>query len=199
MYRIAVFASGNGTNLQALLDAASRDELGASVALVVSDRPDCQAVERARRAGVDVFAARPSQLGGKVGFESLAVRELSARGVDLVILAGYMRLVGNTLLNAFDRRIINLHPALLPEFPGKNAIAQAFTSGAIVTGVTVHFVDAGMDTGPIIAQEQVPVLEDDTLEQLEERVHLCEHKLLPRVVRDLAAQTPSASEMVGEG
>jgi phosphoribosylglycinamide formyltransferase-1 len=184
MKSIAVFASGSGSNLQVLLDQATSGALGAEVALVVSDKPESLAVERAKRAGVPCLALVPREFADKAAYEQRIVEELRQRGIDLIVLAGYMRLCGPTLLEAYGGRIINLHPSLLPAFPGKDAIGQALAYGVKYTGVTVHFVDEGMDTGPIIAQEPVPILAEDTKETLTRRVQEVEHRLLPRVVRD---------------
>ncbi|BCJ87150.1 phosphoribosylglycinamide formyltransferase [Effusibacillus dendaii] len=181
--KIAVFASGSGSNLQVLLDRAGTGDLGmAEIVLVVSDKPDSKAVERAQRAGVETCAFIPRQFADKVAYETAILAALREKQVDFIVLAGYMRLVGPTLLEPFRGRIINLHPSLLPMFPGKDAIGQALAAGVAETGVTVHLVDEGMDTGPIIAQERVPILPEDTKESLTRRIQAVEHRLLPQVV-----------------
>lgn len=181
--RIAVFASGSGSNFEALVRAARAGKVAGEVVLLVCDRPDAPVLDRAARLGVPAFVFDPKAYPDKAAYERAILAELEAQGVDLVVLAGYMRLVGPTLLSAYEGRMINLHPSLLPAFPGKNAIGQALAHGVKVTGVTVHFVDAGMDTGPIIAQRAVPVEEDDTSETLAARIHAVEHELLPQVVQ----------------
>lgn len=187
MKRLAVFASGSGSNLQVLLDKANANDLGgATIALVVCDKPEAKAVERAKQAGVPCLALVPREFPDKRAYEERILQELEHRGIDWIVLAGYMRLCGSTLLQAYGGRIINLHPSLLPAFPGKDAIGQAFDYGVKYTGVTVHFVDEGMDTGPIIAQEPVRIYNDDTKEELASRIHEVEHRLLPQVVTELA-------------
>jgi len=191
--RLAVFASGNGSNFQALADACRNGEIPARIALLVTDRPDCTAVERARRLSIPVLALRPKDFPDKAAYEQQILNRLQEERVDWVVLAGYMRLVGPTLLSAYEGKMINLHPSLLPAFPGKDAIGQAWRHGVKVTGVTVHFVDEGMDTGPIFLQEPVPVEPGDTLESLEERIHRVEHRLLVEAVRRLVSRPAEAN------
>jgi phosphoribosylglycinamide formyltransferase-1 len=175
--RIAVLASGGGTNLQALLDHPA---IGPWIALVLSDRADAFALERARRAGVPAItlhnASAPAALD-----EPLAGL-LRERGIDTVVLAGFMRIVGPAFVHAFDGRILNVHPSLLPAFPGGHAVADALAYGSKVTGVTVHLVDEEVDHGPIVFQEPVPIRDDDVWDTLEVRIHETEHRLLPRAV-----------------
>lgn len=192
--RLAVFASGNGSNFQALADACRNGEIPARIALLVTDRPDCTAVERARRLSIPVLALRPKDFPDKAAYELQILNRLQEEAVDWVVLAGYMRLVGPTLLSAYEGKMINLHPSLLPAFPGKDAIGQAWRHGVKVTGVTIHFVDEGMDTGPIFMQEPVPVEPGDTLESLEERIHRVEHRLLVEAVRRLVSRPVEARE-----
>lgn len=185
--RIAVFASGSGSNLQALLDRAAEGGLGGGeVVLVVCDKPEAKAVSRAQQAGVPALVVVPKEYPDKSAYEARILAELTAKRVDFIVLAGYMRLVGPTLLEPYRGRILNLHPSLLPMFPGKDAIGQALAAGVPYTGVTVHFVDEGMDTGPVIAQETVPIEENETRETLEAKIHALEHRLLPQVVADFA-------------
>jgi phosphoribosylformylglycinamidine cyclo-ligase len=191
--RLAVFASGNGSNFQALADACRSGEIPARIALLVTDRPECTAVERARRLSIPVLALRPKDFPDKASYERQILNRLQEERVDWVVLAGYMRLVGPTLLSAYEGKMINLHPSLLPAFPGKDAIGQAWRHGVKVTGVTVHFVDEGMDTGPIFLQEPVPVEPGDTLESLEERIHRVEHRLLVEAVRRLVSRQAEAN------
>jgi phosphoribosylglycinamide formyltransferase-1 len=177
-FRIAVFASGNGSNFQAIADAAAAGTLDVEVSLLVCDKPQAFVVERARRAGVPAFLFRPKEYASREAYEEVIVSKLREHQVDLVVLAGYMRLLTKVLVEPYYGRIINVHPALLPAFPGVNGVRQALDYGVKVTGATVHFVDLGMDTGPIIAQQAVEIREDDTEESLLERIHAAERKLL---------------------
>ena len=184
-FRIVVLASGSGTNLQAILD---RLHGGGEVEVVGvgSDRPDARALERARAAGVEtaVFAA--------AGYEDRAARDaaigdwVDERDADLVVLAGYMQLLSAAFVRRFRNRVVNIHPALLPEFPGLDAIGQALAAGAETTGVTVHFVDEGVDTGPPILQRPLPVPPGCGREELERTVHALEHELYPEAIRMIA-------------
>jgi phosphoribosylglycinamide formyltransferase-1 len=182
--RFAVFASGNGSNLQALLDVERQQaDWPARIVAVVSDRPGCLAIERAERAGVPVFVMSPREYADKPAFERDVLRFLQAHRVEWIALAGYMRLVGEVLLGAYPDRILNIHPSLLPRFPGRHAVRDALRAGVSETGVTVHLVDAGIDTGPILLQETVAVPPGITEEQLLERIHAVEHRLYPRAIR----------------
>ena len=184
---IGVLVSGSGTNLQSLLDAASAGRLGgARLALVVSNRPGVKALERARAAGVTAEVVDHKSFSDRARFEQALVDRLRAAGVDLVVLAGFMRILGTTFLRPFAGRIVNIHPALLPSFPGVDAQAQALTYGTRLAGCTVHLVDDGVDSGPIVAQAAVPVLPDDSVDALRARILVEEHRLLPQVVRWIA-------------
>lgn len=192
MKKLAVFASGSGSNFAAIVQAIHRGELaGAEVALLVCDRPGAYVLERARDFGIPAFVFDPKAYPDKAAFETEIAGRLQELGIDWVVLAGYMRLIGSVMLQHYEGRIINLHPSLLPAFPGKDAIGQALAYGVKVTGVTVHFVDAGMDTGPIIAQQPVAVQDGDTAETLAARIHQAEHQLLVGVIRQLLAGTIS--------
>jgi len=193
-FRVAVFASGSGSNFQAILDAARSGELDISVELLVCDRPKAKVVERAQIAGVETFAFRPKAYESREQYETEIAGLLRQKQIDLVVLAGYMRIVGETLLKAYEGRIINIHPSLLPSFPGLDAIGQALRHGVKVTGVTVHFVDGGMDTGPIIAQRAVEIAENDTEETLAEKIHAVEHALYPFVIQQIRKGRVSLSE-----
>ncbi len=184
--KLGVLVSGSGSNLQAILDACANKTLDASVELVLSNKPGVFALERAARAGVATAVLSHKDFSTREAFDAEIVRLLRARSVDTVALAGFMRIVTPTLLDAFASRVINVHPALLPSFVGVDAQRQALEYGAKITGCTVHFVDAGTDTGPIIAQAAVPVLEDDTVEALRARVLVEEHRLLPLALQWLA-------------
>lgn len=183
MITLGVLVSGGGTNLQAILDAIAAKALDAKVAVVISNVPRAGALARAERAGVATVTLDHRAYADRAAFDAAIVEELRRRGVDYVVLAGFMRLVTATLLDAFPMRVVNVHPALLPAFPGVNAQAQALRYGVRVSGCTVHFVDAGTDTGPIIAQEVVPVLDEDDEEALRLRILAKEHELLPRVLQ----------------
>lgn len=181
-YRIAVFASGQGSNFQNLLDASRAGELDAEIVLLVCDKPQAFVVERARRAGVECYLFDPKAYARREDYEAEIAAELEKRSVDLVVLAGYMRLLTAALVEPYAGRMINIHPSLLPAFPGKNAIGQAWDYGVKVTGVTVHLVDGGMDTGAVVAQEAVEIAPNDTLESLEGKIHAAEQRLYPQVV-----------------
>jgi phosphoribosylglycinamide formyltransferase-1 len=180
--RIGVLVSGRGSNLQALIDAARRRELGGELAVVVSNVETAAGLERARRAGIPT-AFRDHRGKKREAFDAEIVEILRAHRVDLVCLAGFMRLLSPVLVRAFPGRIVNIHPALLPAFPGLDAQRQALEHGAKVSGATVHLVDEGLDSGPIVAQEAVSVLSSDTPETLAARILEVEHRLYPRAVR----------------
>jgi len=185
-FRIGVLASGTGTNLQAILDRLhGRD--GIAVVGVVSNLPGAPALERAERAAVEAAVLPRSDYPDRAARDSAIAEWLTERRVDLVVLAGYMELLSPEFVRRFEHRIVNVHPALLPSFPGLDAIGQALAHGVRVTGVTVHFVDRGVDTGPIILQRAVPVPSDDDREELERAIHAVEHELLPEAIRLLAA------------
>ena len=180
---IAVFCSGQGTNLQALLDATRRGRLRARVALVISDRADAQALARARAAGVPARHLSPARYASRAAYERALIRLCERASVRLVCLAGFMRILSPVFVRRFRHRILNIHPALLPAFPGAHAIRDALAWGAKVTGVTVHLVDAQVDRGPIVLQEAVPIRPGDTGATLLKRVHRVEHRLYPRAVQ----------------
>lgn len=181
--KIAVFASGGGSNFQAIVDAVRRGELPAELALLVCDKPQAPVVKRAEAAGVATFTFRPKEYPSREAYEAEIVQVLDEHEIDLIVLAGYMRLITKVLLQPYEGRIINIHPSLLPSFPGVDGIGDAYRYGVRVTGVTVHFVDDGMDTGPIIAQQAVEVAVGDTLETLAAKIHAVEHRLYPEVIR----------------
>ncbi len=182
---LGVLASGGGSNLQSLLDAAASGALDARVTVVVSDNPDSFALERARRAGVAAELVLP-QGAPREEHDRRVVDVLHRHDVDTVALAGYMRLVSPVLLRAFPGRILNIHPALLPAFPGLHVHSQVLAHGARFSGCTVHFVDEGVDTGPIIVQAVVPVRDDDTAETLAARILREEHRIYPQALQYLA-------------
>ena len=174
--RIAVLVSGSGTNLQALLD---HPVCGPRIALVLSDRPDVKALERGASDGIESAVLEPKDFEDRKAFDRAVVDLLRDRGIDVVVSAGYMRMLGPAVLEAYGGRWLNVHPSLLPAFPGTSGVADALAYGVRVTGVTVFFVDEGMDTGPVVMQEAIEVREDDDWDSLEARVHEVEHRLLP--------------------
>ena len=180
--RVAVLASGEGTNLQALLD---HPVVGPWVVVVISDRADARALERARARGVEALHIDPTAFDGREAYDRALVELLRERDVDVVALAGYMRIAGPELVGAFEDRMVNVHPALLPAFPGTRAVADALAWGVRVTGVTVHLVDEEVDHGPVVFQEAIEVHPDDDWGSLEARVHEVEHRLLPAAVQAL--------------
>ncbi|MFI5372914.1 MAG: phosphoribosylglycinamide formyltransferase [Candidatus Eisenbacteria bacterium] len=182
MPTLAVLASGQGTNFEALALAAARDQLGGRIAVLVSDRPDAPALARARRHGIEALHLEPGRYRTRLEDERPWIEALTRRGVDTVLLAGFMRRLHDGFLGAFPDRILNIHPSLLPSFPGLDAIRQAWEHGVRVTGCTVHLVESGLDSGPILAQSAVEVRDDDTLETLEQRLHEAEHRLYPWAV-----------------
>jgi phosphoribosylglycinamide formyltransferase-1 len=182
--RVGVLVSGRGSNLQALLDASARSEYPAEVAVVISDRERAAALDRARAAGVEALFINPKDFADREAFDRALVREFTTRRVDLVCNAGFMRILSPAYVQAFAGRAMNIHPSLLPAFPGLHAPRQALEYGAKVAGATVHFVDDGpVDTGPIILQASVPVQPDDTEESLSARILVEEHRLYPEAVR----------------
>jgi phosphoribosylglycinamide formyltransferase-1 len=181
--RLGVLISGSGTNLQAIIDRSERGALQAEVVCVISNKADAFGLERARKRGIAAIHLDHRTFSGRSEYDGALVKTLREFNVDLVILAGFMRIVTPVLLDAFHNRVMNIHPALLPSFPGLDAQKQALEYGAKLTGCTVHFVDTGTDTGPIILQAAVPVLEDDTEQSLSERIHLEEHKLYPAAIQ----------------
>lgn len=177
--RLGVLVSGSGTNLQALLDA----DLGAPVALVISNRADAFALERARSAGVKSLVIDHKRHAGREAFDAALVAALREHQISHVVLAGFMRILTRVLLDAFPQRVLNIHPSLLPLFPGLDAQQQTLEAGALIAGCSVHLVDGGVDSGPVLAQAVVPVLPGDDVAALRERILVEEHALLPWVVR----------------
>ena len=184
--KIAVLASGSGSNLQAIIDEIAAGLLPADLCLVISDKPDAYALQRAQKANVPTKILLPQDFASRADYDAQLVQLLQAAKVEVVALAGYMRLVTPTLLNAFPQRVLNIHPALLPSFPGLHAQRQAFEYGVKVAGCTVHFVDEGMDSGPIILQAPVPILDTDDADSLTARILEQEHIIYPLALRLLA-------------
>jgi phosphoribosylglycinamide formyltransferase-1 len=180
---IAVFVSGNGTNLQAIIDAISAGEIKAKIALVVSNNADAYALTRAKNAGIETFTLSHKGFKSRDDYDREIIKELKKRNIELVVLAGFMRLLSPHFVREYRNRIMNIHPSLLPAFKGTHSIKDAFESGVPATGVTVHFVDEELDHGPMILQESVNIDDRDTLEMLEQRIHKVEHKLYPKAIR----------------
>jgi phosphoribosylglycinamide formyltransferase-1 len=187
---LGVLVSGRGTNLQAILDRCQEGSIPAEVKVVISNRPRVLALDRAAAKGVSVYTVEPKCFGKwplcKEPYEEKLVEILASYNVDLVVLAGYDRLAGNTLLDAFPMKVINVHPAILPAFPGLNAQKQALDHGVKIAGASVFFVDLSVDGGPIIIQDSCKVLEDDTVESLSQRILEIEHRILPEAIRLIA-------------
>ena len=184
--RVGVLVSGRGSNLQAILDATREPDFPARVVIVLCDRERAAALERAAGAGVPAEFVDPKAYGDREAYDRALLAALDRARVELVCLAGFMRILGADFVRRLRGRLINIHPSLLPAFPGLLAQRQALDHGVKIAGVTVHFVDEGVDTGPIIAQAGVPVLDDDTEESLSERILAEEHRLYPEVVRRFA-------------
>ncbi|NMB41698.1 MAG: phosphoribosylglycinamide formyltransferase [Firmicutes bacterium] len=180
---LAVLASGYGSNLQAIIDAVDKGEIEGHIKVVISDVKDAYALQRARRHGIEAVFIDIKDYSGREAYNEAIAAVLEKRKVELIVLAGYMRLVSPLIINKFRGRIMNIHPSLLPSFPGLEGIKQALDYGVKVSGCTVHLVDEGLDTGPIILQESVPVYDDDTVESLQNRIHKVEHRLYPRAIQ----------------
>ena len=184
--RAAIFASGTGSNFSAIMAAK---DLNCEIACLVCDQPEAAVIKKAQAFNMETIILSPKAFPTKADYEKEILARLKQAGVTWLFLAGYMRLIGDTLLQPFSGKIINIHPSLLPDFPGLDAIGQALTAGVLRTGVTVHYVDAGMDTGPIIAQEEVEIFPEDTKETLQKRIQTVEHALYPAVIKQLMNDT----------
>ncbi len=183
LLRVGVLASGRGSNLQALLDAGARADYPARVVVVVSDREDARALARARAAGVSSLFVNPKDHGDRAAYDAVLTKTLEHHEVGLVCLAGFMRILSSVFVRAWQGRLMNIHPSLLPAFPGLHAQRQALDHGVRIAGATVHFVDEGVDTGPIVLQAAVPVEATDTEETLAARILIEEHRIYPEAVR----------------
>lgn len=179
---LGVLISGRGSNLQSIIDATRSGTLDATVRVVVSNRADAPGLQRARDAGIEALAVSPREYPTRDKFDTVVAEMLRARGVDLVCLAGFMRLVGRPLLDAFPNRVLNIHPSLLPAFPGLDAQKQAIDHGVRISGATVHLVTTELDGGPIIVQAAVPVLDTDTADSLAARILVEEHRIYPMAI-----------------
>jgi len=182
--KLGVLVSGRGSNLQAIIDNIEKGALSVEIAVVISDQPDAYALERARKHNIPaVHVSAKGYKGKRDAYDTLLVQELQKRSVDLVCLAGFMRIITPALIKAFPNRIMNIHPAILPAFPGLHVQKKALEHGVKFSGCTVHFVDEGMDTGPIVVQAVVPILDNDTEDGLSERILKQEHKIYSRAIQ----------------
>ena len=180
---IGVLASGRGSNFQAIINAIESGYVQAGISALITDNPKAFSIERAKQHGIESLVILPGDYTSRDEYFRHIATELKKRGVELVVLAGFMRIVGKPLLGAYPNRVMNIHPALLPSFPGLHGQKQANDYGVKISGCTVHFVDEGMDTGPVIIQAAVPVKDDDTEESLSERILKLEHKIYPEAIR----------------
>ncbi len=180
---IAVFVSGSGTNLQAIIDFIASGKISAKIVLIVSDNKDAYALTRAKKHNIDTFVLNSKGFKSREDYDKEIIKELKKKDVDLIVLAGFMRLISPYFINMYKNKIMNVHPALLPSFKGTHGIKDAFEYNVRKTGVTVHLVDAELDHGPIILQETVDVEDNDTLETLEEKIHKVEHKIYPKAIQ----------------
>jgi phosphoribosylglycinamide formyltransferase-1 len=181
--KIGVLISGSGSNLQAIMDKCESGDIAADVVVVVSNKADAYGLTRAANHNVDGVFLNRKEHDGEASYNNAILQVLRNHGVDLVVMAGYMRLLGKEVLNAYPNKVMNIHPALLPSFPGAHGIKDALDYGVKATGVTVHFANEVFDEGPIILQETLPVFEDDSEESLAERIHAIEHEIYPRAIK----------------
>ncbi len=181
--KLGVLASGRGSNFQSIIDSIESGFISAKIAVLVTDKSDAYAIERARKHGIEALITKPKDFPDKNAYYSHIAEELKKRGVGLVILAGFMRVIGKALVDQYRNKIMNIHPALLPSFPGLHGHKDAIDYGVKISGCTVHFVDEGVDTGPIIIQAAVPAYHDDTEDILSERILKQEHKIFPYAIK----------------
>lgn len=186
-HRLGVLISGRGSNLKAIIDAIERKQLDASIAIVISNRPDATGLEHARQAGIETLVVSHKGFASREDYDRVLVKELKSRQVGLVCLAGFMRLLSPVMIEAFPNRILNIHPSLLPEYRGLHPQRQALDAGATVSGATVHIVNADLDAGPIVLQREVPVLPGDTEQALADRILQVEHALYPEAIAAVLA------------
>ncbi|MDR1713531.1 MAG: phosphoribosylglycinamide formyltransferase [Coriobacteriales bacterium] len=194
MLKLGVLISGSGTNLQAIIDACANGTLDAEVVLVISSKPDAYGLQRAQQANIPTIGLTREVYNSQLAADQLIAERFAQAGAEYIVMAGYMRMVGAPILEAFPDKVINIHPALLPAFVGAHGIQDAWDYGVKVTGVTVHFANAAYDEGPIIAQRAVEIYEHDSIESLEQRIHAVEHELYPQVLQLLATGRISIDE-----
>lgn len=180
--RVAVFASGTGSNFQAMLNDPV---IAKHIDILVCDKPEAPVINIAEQHHVSTYVFHPKEFNNKASYESSIQKALNEKQIEWIFLAGYMRMIGETLLSEYEGKIVNVHPSYLPNFPGKDAVGQALRANVKTTGVTVHFVDEGIDTGPIIKQESVHILPNDNIETLTDKIQRVEHKLYPKVIKQL--------------
>lgn len=188
MKKVAIFASGSGTNFEALAEQIENKNIDAELLLMVCDNPNAYVIKRALNHNVETLVFNPKDYDKKSEYEAMIVKRLDELKIDIICLAGYMRICGKTLLESYEGKIINIHPALLPSFKGAHGIYDAFTYGVKVFGVTVHYVDAGMDSGKIIDQESFHIADGDTILEVEQKIHAIEHVLYPSVLKKLCEE-----------
>ena len=188
MKNIAIFASGSGTNFEALAEQIENKKINGKLLLMVCDNPNAYVIKRALNHNVETLVFNPKDYAKKSEYEAMIVKKLDELKIDIICLAGYMRICGKTLLDSYEGKIINIHPALLPSFKGAHGIADAYSYGVKVFGVTVHYVDAGMDSGKIIDQEAFHIQDGDTVDDVEEKIHAIEHVLYPSVLEKLCKE-----------
>lgn len=191
--KLGVLISGRGSNLKAIIDAIADGRLDASIAVVISNRADAPGLEHAREAGIDTLVISHKGFATRDDYDRVLVKELQGRGVALVCLAGFMRLLSPVMVDAFPDRILNIHPSLLPRYPGLHPQQQALDNGATESGATVHFVNSELDAGPIVLQQSVPVVPGDTPETLASRILVAEHQLYPRAIQRVLDRLAAAS------
>jgi phosphoribosylglycinamide formyltransferase-1 len=184
-FRLGVLVSGRGSNLQAIIDWIETEKPNAKIALVISNKPDAPALGLCKRHGIESIHLSPKSFENKVAFDNTMAAKLKESSIDLICLAGFMRILSSEFINTFPKKIVNIHPSLLPAFPGLNSQKQALDYGVKLAGCTVHFVDEGVDTGPIVSQAAVPVFDNDTEETLSERILEEEHKLYPKAIETI--------------
>lgn len=183
--KLAIFASGNGTNFKAISDEISNGHLDAEIMLLVVDKKDAPVIQYAKNLNIDIYYLDYKLFENKFLAEEKLIDKLNEFNIELIILAGFMRIITDTLLNSYENKIINIHPSLLPNFPGRHGIIDAFNAGVKETGVTIHYVDSGVDSGQVIEQKTVVITKTDTLTSLENKIHAVEHKLYPKVINEL--------------
>ncbi|MBF8807900.1 MAG: phosphoribosylglycinamide formyltransferase [Enterococcus lacertideformus] len=192
--KIAVFASGNGSNFQAIVEHFRRENRSDTFEWLFCDQPKAHVLHRAKKLGVPFTVFSPKEFSSKDKYEEKILEVLIEKKIDLIILAGYMRIIGANLLDAYESRIINIHPSLLPAFPGLYGIRDAFEAKVPKTGVTIHYVDKGVDTGPIIYQEVLKITDEETLEQLETKIHQVEHRIYPKIIEEVIEELSKVEE-----
>jgi phosphoribosylglycinamide formyltransferase 1 len=181
--RVAIFVSGSGTNMEHIAKKVLAGELNCEITLIVCDQPKAKALQRAKNLNLQTFVVERKEFKSKAEFDARITQALNANGVEVILLAGFMRILGSEFVRAWKGNILNVHPSLLPKFPGAHSIKDAFDAREKETGVTIHFVDEGVDSGPIILQRKVPIQPNDTLETLEARIHAAEYELYPEAIK----------------